>query len=448
MEKTFKKKWRKLDNSAKIFPLNESRRYSTVFRYSVVLKENVDKEILEKAVEKALNRYKEFKVRMRSGFFWDYLEENNKKPVIQEEFYYPCKKIDPIFNHDYLFKVTYFERKINIDVFHSLTDGSGALVFFREIVYNYLEMKHKELMDKEERKVRKIEFDTEDSYVANFDKKTKRNKGSKKGYVLKGRELKLGQVSANHLLINSSDLKKECEKYNLSTTQYLTSILVLSVYNANIKKYEKKHKNKRPLKVCIPVNLKKYYKSKTMSNFFSYISVDAEMDVCESFEKIADFVRSEFEKKLTEEEILKTMSNNVKIGRNIFISFIPLFLKRIIIRSIYREIQRYLSITYSNVGKIGIIGKYQDYIDYFLVMIAPEYIEKIKCSSCSFQDRIALSFTSILNDNSIERYFYDYLISKNIAVEVESNGVLESITKKEKQKGKRKEKNDISKKTK
>ena len=69
--------------------------------------------------------------------------------------------------------------------------------------------------------------------------------------------------------------------------------------------------------MCVPVNLKKYYRSKTMSNFFSYISVDAEMETCVSFEKIADFVRSEFEKKLSQEEILKTMSSNVKIGQKL-----------------------------------------------------------------------------------------------------------------------------------
>ena len=51
MKKSKKEKWRKLDNSAKIFPLSESRKYSTVFRYSVVLKEDVDKNVLEEAVE-------------------------------------------------------------------------------------------------------------------------------------------------------------------------------------------------------------------------------------------------------------------------------------------------------------------------------------------------------------------------------------------------------------
>ena len=162
-----KKSWRKLDNSAKIFPLQESNKYSTVFRYSAVLKENIDKEVLEKSVERALIRYNAFKVKMKKGFFWYYLEDNSKKPIIKEEIYYPCKRIDPVYNNDYLFSVTYFERKINIEIFHSLTDGNGGLIFFREIIYNYLDIKHQELADKEERKARKIDLDTEDSYIAN-----------------------------------------------------------------------------------------------------------------------------------------------------------------------------------------------------------------------------------------------------------------------------------------
>ena len=83
------------------------------------------------------------------------------------------------YNNDYLFSVTYFDKKINIEIFHSLTDGNGGLIFFREIIYNYLDLKHVELQDKEERKARKIEFDTEDSYVANYDKKSKKDEENK-----------------------------------------------------------------------------------------------------------------------------------------------------------------------------------------------------------------------------------------------------------------------------
>jgi hypothetical protein len=151
------------------------------------------------------------------------------------------------------------------------------------------------------------------------------------------------------------------------------------------------------------------------------------METCISFEDITNFVRGEFEKKLSQEEILKTMSDTTKNGQNVFISSIPFFLKKIIIRSIYREIQKYLSITYSNIGKVGIIGKYQHYIDYFLFLIAPEHIEKIKCSSCTYLDKIIFTFTSVLNDNDIEKYFLNFLKTQNVKAYVESNQVLDSI---------------------
>ncbi|MBP3255585.1 MAG: hypothetical protein J6M60_03755 [Clostridia bacterium] len=420
-----KKLRRKLDNSAKIFPLQESNKYSTVFRYSAILKEDIDEAVLEKAVHKALLRYKAFKVKMKKGFFWNYLEENENKPIVKKEIYYPCKRIDPKHNNGYLFTVTYFEKKINIEIFHSLTDGNGGLIFFREIIYNYLEMQHRELVDKEERRSRRIELDTEDSYIANYDRKSKRNGGDKRAYLIKGKEFRSKQINVSHLLINNNDLKREYTKYDLSTTQYLTSVLIWSIYNANVLKY--KPNNKKPIKVCIPVNLKKYYKSKTMSNFFSYISVDTEMKTCASFEEITKFVRNEFDKKLTKEEIIKTMSGNVKIGNNLFISATPLFLKKLAIRSIYREIQKYTTITYSNIGKVGIIGKYQGLIDYFLFLIAPEHIEKIKCSSCTYLDTVVFTFTSALNDNDIEKYFYDFLKSQNIKVEIRTNQITDSI---------------------
>lgn len=75
--------WRKLDNYAKLFPLASTKKYKTVFRISVVLKDKIDKEILEKAVNTSLNKFRFFKVRMRKGIFWYYFENNFKNPIIE-----------------------------------------------------------------------------------------------------------------------------------------------------------------------------------------------------------------------------------------------------------------------------------------------------------------------------------------------------------------------------
>ena len=417
--------WRRLDNSAKIFPISAGKKYSTVFRFSVVLNEKINKEILQKAVNMALEIYKPFKVRMKTGFFWYYFESNTKDPIIEEEKEYPCQYIDPKENNNYLFKVTYFENKINIDIFHSLTDGGNGIIFFREIVYNYLEICHPDEL-KCERTSRKIEFNTEDSYIKNYNKKAKSNASSKKAYNLRGKKIPLSAVSAIHEIIDLEELKAESKKYEATITQYLTAVLIYSIYEENYKKFN----GKKPIKVCIPVNLKKYFQSKTLSNFFSYITVEANMKdgKLDTFEKILEFVKQDFKTKLTEEEIIKTMSVNVKLGNNPFIRAVPIHLKKLLVRISYVEIRKYTSITFSNIGRVGIIGKYQDYIKYFLMLIAPESVEKIKCSSCSFENKMVFTFTSILDDNKIQRRFHNFLIEKGINVEIESNGVLDDIS--------------------
>lgn len=423
-DKKSKLTWRRLDNSAKIFPMSTGKRYSTVFRLSVLLKEEIQPQILEKAVNETLEKYQFFKVRMKSGFFWYYLEYNTKAPIIEEERNYPCKYIDPKTNNGYLFKVTYFKNKINIDIFHALTDGNSGTTFFREIVYTYLELIHKDELKLENRQIRKLEYNSEDSYIKNYDKKAKSNASGKTAYELKGKKIKLGAISVIHEIIDLEQLKEESKKYDATITQYLTAVLLYVIYNQNYIK----HHGKKPIKICIPVNLKKYFASNTMSNFFSYITLVAQMKELDSFEKIIEFVKEEFEIRLTEEEIVKTMSTNVKIGNNFFIRTVPLILKNILVRISYIIIRKYTTITYSNIGRIGIIGDYKKYIDYFLMLIAPEPVEKIKCSSCSFENKMVFTFTSILDDNKIEKEFYKFLIDKNIKVSIESNGVLDDIS--------------------
>lgn len=416
--------WRQLDNSAKIFPVSAGKRYSTVFRISAVLKEDVKKEILEQALKKALEKFPSFRVRMKQGFFWNYFEYNTKEPIVEEETDYPCKYIDPKTNENYLFKVTYFKNKINIDIYHALTDGNNGNDFFKEIVYNYIEIAYKEEFKEDIRTARKYNYNEEDSYIKNYDKNAKNNNSSKKAYVLKGDKLTLGAVGVIHEIINLEQLKTICKEKQVTTTQYLTAVLIWSMYQEQYKKYN----GKKPIKVCIPVNLKKYFPSNTISNFFSYITLELEKENMKDFDTILTFVKDDFEKRLTFEELEKTMSGNVKLGQNPIVKIIPLPLKKIFVRLAYLEIRKYTTITFSNIGRIGMIGKYKEYIEEFLFLIAPEPVETIKCSSCTFENKLVFTFTTILEDTAIEKRFYEILIENGIDVKIESNGVLDVIS--------------------
>ena len=419
--------WRRLDNSAKIFPIASSKKYSSVFRLSAVLKEKVNPKILKQSVEIVLKNLSSFKVKLKKGMFWYYFEENHKKVIIEKEKNYPCKYIDPKTNNDYLFKVTYFENKINLDIFHSLTDGNSGIIFLREIVYTYIELAHPKDFDKKLRIERKISNNTEDDYLKNYNKKSKNSKGGKRAYILKGKKLPLSAIGVIHVNINLEQLKSKAKEKGVTITQFLTACIIYAIYNSNYKKYN----GKKPIKVCIPVDLKKYFKSETVSNFFSYINVQTDINKKEllEFDNLLKFVHEDFNKRLTKEEISKTMSANVKLGNNIFIKSIPLFLKLVIVKLSYMEIRRYTTTTFSNIGRVGIIGEYQKYIDKFLMLIAPESVEKIKCSACSFENNLVLTFTSVLKNTEVEEQLCKKLKEEGIDIFVEGNGVHEFISK-------------------
>ena len=127
-------RWDKLDNTAHVFPVIAGNEMTNVYRISVVLKEEVQQDLLQQALDIVLPKFEIFHVRLRQGIFWYYFEENVKRaPRVHEEETYPCRYIVQNKNRSYLFRVTYYKKRINLEVFHVLTDGMGGINFLREV---------------------------------------------------------------------------------------------------------------------------------------------------------------------------------------------------------------------------------------------------------------------------------------------------------------------------
>lgn len=112
------KRWHRLDNTGKIFPMIANENLSNVFRISVVLKHEIDPVLLQQALEDTLPRFKGFKVKLKRGFFWYYFEGNKRTPYIEKENTWPCRYIDPKSNQLYLFRVSYYQCRINLECLH------------------------------------------------------------------------------------------------------------------------------------------------------------------------------------------------------------------------------------------------------------------------------------------------------------------------------------------
>ena len=413
MKNKHKKTWRKLDNTAKIFSLDEKNNTST-FRYSVLLKKDVDPSVLQKALNKTINDCPSYKMKMGAGLFWNYLELNEKNIIIQEENEIPCEHINFKKNNDYLFKVTYFKNKINLDVFHVLTDGAGASVLLKALVYNYLILKYKLENDiKYENEINNYQ----DQYLEYYDPKLKELGKGKKAYQIPGIPNKKIN-NTYHYIVSVKELKTICKKYQVTITEYLTAVYIYALYNSIYNK-----KSKKELVIAIPINLRKVFNKETTANFFTYMKINS--NVCNkekiSFYDILEYTKGEFYVKLTEDKIKEYIARDMKIGMNIPIRLAPLFAKKLFIKYLGFSVKRSFTTMLSNLGPVDIEEKYKKYIDNILVLVMPNNEQKIKCTVCSYQDKLNITLNSNINDKDMQKVFLKQLKTNLKKIEVISN---------------------------
>ena len=401
-------KWYRLDNAAKIFPPSKNKYDAKIFRFSVSLKENVDKKILETALDKTLSEFPIFKSVLKRGFFWYYLEEANIKAQVFEEHNRPCSS----FNTNALFEVTYYKKRINLEVNHALTDGTGTLMFLKSLVAYYLDIKYNlkntEIINPASTK--ESSLDSFKKYKTGKIRKTLSS--SKLAYQIKDERYAENKLKIIEGLAPVSSLLKLAKKYNCTLTVYLTSVLIKSIGEAMDIKDRCK-----PIVIAIPVNLRNYYPSYTVRNFFNAVNISYKYNG-EDIEYIITVVKEEFAKNL-EEENIKNKMNNMAILEDIFIlRLIPIFIKDFILKYAYKFTDNYQTMTLSNIGIIKMPESYQKYIDYFDVFISTSTIQ---LCMCSYLDKMVLSFTSQFESSEIEKNFFRYLASENIDITINTN---------------------------
>ena len=142
------------------------------------LKETVDPEILQTALDHTMEKYPLFQVVLRKGLFWFYLERRDIRAVAKKEVKPPCSRLYIPDKKSLLFEVSYYENRINFEVYHALTDGTGARNFLQELVQNYLKLQHPETRFPETETRQRATFrdHEEDSFSQYYSSETPKNK--------------------------------------------------------------------------------------------------------------------------------------------------------------------------------------------------------------------------------------------------------------------------------
>lgn len=418
-------RWEKLDNTANLFPAIASQNMTNVYRISVTLFEEVDGEVLQQALDKVLLRFDTFRVRMRKGIFWHYFETNTRPaPVVRQENEYPCRYIEPYANNNYLFRVTYYKCRINLEVFHVLADGMGGVNFLRELAYQYLRMKHEELeKNAPDDFSDETSMNTEDSYVKNYKRSHKKGYQTTRAVEVKGEMHLAGEMSVIHGFMPVAALKEVCKKYDASINEYFTAVFLYSIYM----EYLHGQPSKKPLSASIPVNLRPYFDSFTTRNFFVMVSAVFKPDRENiPFEEVLETVKKSLREQIDKEHLEQLFSYNVSNQKNMFLRSVPIFLKVLAMRFVYRSSARANTTTVTNIGNIKVEEIYQPYIRHFHAMISRSVGQNIKAAICSYRDTMVFTITSVLADVSIQKRFFRMLAKDGISVIIETNHVDES----------------------
>lgn len=401
------KKRRKLDNIALAFPVAAGKKDSRVFRVYCELKEPVDPLLLQNALENVRRHYPMFQSVLKRGNFWFYFEKRDIKPFIRRDRKTPCS---PLYRKDQetlLYEMSYDGNRINFEVFHALTDGTGAIRFLSEIVSAYLDKKYSLTASSSAEPVSEAAQE-EDSFSRNYSPKNWPKQVRKSGlaYQIRGKRVRQSDMGITECTLSVRKILEKARDRGVSITVYMTSVLLWAIADDMTKKQKK-----RPVVIMIPVNLRNYYRSESMGNFFGWMEIEYRFREDTTFEEVLAHVKLRFKEELDREQVALRMNRLVNIEKNPALKYMPLGLKNFFLKIGIWAGSRNVTAVLSNLGAVIMPEIYEPYIDRFGVITSTD---KIQICACSCYDIFHFSITSKFADTGIQDRILEFLRQEGI----------------------------------
>jgi len=412
-----KRFWFPLDNAAKIFPSVLSEEIPVVFRISAVLKEPVKINELQKALLLTEKRFPYYKVSLKKGFFWFYMEYL-PKPIPIEVDSRVCRKFS---ENKILVRVLVKGKSISVEFSHILTDGGGAMEFFKTLIIEYSKMLGAEVPEnfeyiKPDSEISEEEY--EDAYNAYFKEEIppilKRSKAFHLPFAL-NQKPRFRHMSA---MISIEQIKAVAKQKNVNITIYLVAIYIYVLQEIFEElPFTSKFKRNKVIRLQVPVNLRGILPSKTMRNFSLFVMPEIDMRLGHyTFEEILKTVYHQISLETDAKLLNKNINRNVRSEKKFYIRAIPLFIKNAVLRMKYYSLgTKQYSGVISNIGLVKLPKDTSDLIDYFYVVNPPpNKMLKINCGIISFEDKLVMTFGSVVKSKEFEEKFRQFLEKEGV----------------------------------
>lgn len=417
--------WYQLDLSAIVYPTLQRRDFSSVYRLSVVLKEDVDPGVLQQAVDQVMPRFPTYKAAIRKGVFWRYLEPNNRPgPFVQPDVRNPCQPMHFKGNNRYLVRFYYYGGRIALEAHHSLGDGTGGMCLLMTVTARYLQLRYQARIqpggfvldpgsqpDPEE---------LEDAYMRYADAKVCPPRPGEKTYRVRGTMEPFYTLNIIDGIMSVSQVLEVAKRYHATITEYLNAVLIYALLQ---KQEQEKGRRQRPVKIAMPVNLRRFFPSKTLRNFITMIYPGVDPRLGEyTFPEIVEQVHNYMRYYLNEKLLRGDITTNAATQRHPMIRIVPLFIKDFVVRQFYTKVQdKNSSAGLTNMGALQVPEAMKPYIERFDIYMGQPFSSRTNCAIISFGDVLTINFASSIIEADVERYFFRKLVQDGIHVRIESN---------------------------
>lgn len=416
--------WFKLDNSANLFPAISAKQVPMVFRVSATLKERIHAEVLQKALDKVIERFPYYKVRLRAGFFWYYLEHHEGRAYVRAEEATPCESLPDAKSGGFLFRVTAYKRRIAVEFFHVLTDGSGGAAFLKTLIAQYLELEGHDIPDWGDL-INPTETpdpeEFEDAYHRYNASSAPKPVRLKPGFQLPFPVRNVFRYSYLTGECSATALHNRAKSRGVTVTEYLVGIYlyVLQEIYADLPEHIQR-RQKKLLRVQVPVNLRRLYPSKSMRNFSLFVTPGIDMRLGRySLEEIIQQVHHYMRVEVDTRRLNQQLARNVNPETNALIRGMPLLAKNTLLHTRYTRYgpRRYSGVL-TNLGRITMPDSIASDVEAISFVTSPARDLKINAAVATYRDNMRICFGSVTDVTDFERRFFGLLVDEGLHVKI------------------------------
>ena len=418
-------RWMRLDNAAKIYPAAKRRNWNNFFRISATLTEPIDTGVLASALDVTARRFPSIAVRLRRGVFWYYLEEIPKTPSIQPEKSCPLAHAPFHEVRQCAFRVLVYKNRVAVEFFHALTDGTGALVFVKTLLAEYLSEKYGLSVPAEKGVLGRLEEpspeELEDSF-ARYAGDVTASRAESTAYHLSGTPERDGYKNLVTMMIPAEKLRACAKEHGVSVTELLCAAMMQAIGELQAEKVPNV-RHRKPVKVLIPVNLRNLFPSRSLRNFASYITpeIDPRMGDC-SFSELCSLVHHKMGLENNRRTMRAKFAANVASERSPILRVMPLLIKNIAMKAVFDAVGECKScLCLSNLGRVELPEVMVPYVQRMDFIIGVQARAPHDCGVVTWGDTVYINCIRSIQEPELEYRFYRVLHRLGLPVKVESN---------------------------